>query len=63
MVLFHVEWSKNKLIEDDIQCFTIREISAAVKEISEGEDPLKEIIIIHDMRYLSDIKKELIKTL
>ena len=62
MVLFHVEWSKNKLIEDDIQCFTIREISADVKEISEGEDPLKAIIIIYDIRYLSDIKKELIKT-
>ena len=63
LVSFHVEWSKNKLIEDDIQCFTIREISAAVKAISEGEDPVKAIIIIYGARYLSDIKKELIKTL
>jgi len=63
LVSFHVEWSKNKLIEDDIQCFTIREISASVKAISKGEDPFKVITIIYGARYLSKIKKELIATL
>lgn len=51
------------MIEDDIQCFTIREISASVKAISEGEDPFKVITIIYGARYLSNLKKELITTL
>ena len=63
LVSFHFEWSKNKLIEDDIQCFTIREISAVVKALSKGEDPFKTIVIIYGSRYSSNIKEALINTL
>ena len=63
LVDFHFDWSQNKLIEDDIQCFTIREISATVKAISDGESPIKTITIIYGARYLKDIKLKMIETL
>ena len=50
IVSFHKEWSKNKIIEDDVQMFTVREIAAVMKALSVGMDPFETMLIIYGAR-------------
>lgn len=59
LVKFHKEWSENPIILDDPQCFTIREIAAAVKAFSLGESVYDTIMTIYGARYQNDIKQKL----
>ena len=61
IVKFHIEWSKSKDAVDDIQCFTIREIAAAIKALANGESIYDTIITIYGSRYQSEKKKKLEK--
>ena len=60
LVTFHNEWSNKKEIQDDSQCFTIREIAATVKALSQKESIYDTIMTIYGARYQKNIK-ELLK--
>jgi len=63
MVKFHEKWVKNYVKEDDVQCFTIRDILATIKLISENKGIYESINSIYGARYPKKIKLELQKVL
>lgn len=63
LVQFHKNWSENRLIENDPQCFTVREIAATVKAFSQKEDIYDTIMTIYGARYQTELKNELKKEL
>ena len=63
IVSFHKEWSKNKIIEDDVQMFTVREIAAVMKALSVGMDPFETMLIIYGARYTKDKKEKMLSVL
>ena len=58
-ISFHMEWSKNEKIQDDVACLVIRDILAVLHIILEGEDPTETIMNIYGARYIEGIKKEM----
>lgn len=40
-ISFHIEWSKNEKIQDDVACLFIRDILAVLYIITKGEDQTK----------------------
>ena len=57
---FHLEWTEKKV--DELQCFTIREIAAILKALSNKGNKLKPyqiIMIIYGARYDEKGKNEL----
>jgi MoxR-like ATPase len=58
-ISFHMEWSKNEKIQDDVACLVIRDILAVLHIILEGEDPTETIMNIYGARYIEEIKKEM----
>ena len=59
-VKFHLEWTEKKV--DELQCFTIREIAATLKALSNKDNKLKPyqiIMIIYGARYDEKGKNEL----
>ena len=62
-ISFHMKWSKNEKIQDDVACLVIRDILAVLHIIKEGEDPTETIMNIYGSRYVEDIKKEMEKLL
>ena len=62
-ISFHMEWSKNEKIQDDVACLVIRDILAVLNIIVEGENPTQSIINIYGSRYTNEIKKEMIDIL
>ena len=58
-ISFHMEWSKNEKIQDDVACLVIRDILACLHIILEGEDPTETIMNIYGARYIEPIKKEM----
>ena len=61
LVDFHMEWSQKPEISDDVQCFTVREIAATVKSLSDGENLYDTIMTIYGARYQKERKNELEK--
>ena len=71
LVNFHIEWSNRNDIQNDIQCFTIREIAATIKALSPDEERDKNktidvdiyhtIMNIYGARYPKQKKNELEK--
>ena len=59
LVSFHKEWSENPAIADDPQCFTIREIAATVKALSQNEGINDTIMTIYGARYQKKLKDQL----
>ena len=58
LVKFHLEWKK----VDELQCFTIREIAATLKALSNKDNKLKPyqiIMIIYGAKYDEKGKNEL----
>ena len=53
LVNFHDEWSNLEEIQNDILCFTIREIEATINAISNGENIKEAILSIYGSRYKS----------
>ena len=62
LVEFHVQWSNSEIVQNDIQCFTIREISNTVKALSKGEPVFDTIMNIYGARYEKD-KQEVLEKL
>ena len=62
-ISFHMEWSKNEIIQDDVACLVIRDILATLHIILEGEEPTETIMNIYGARYIESIKKEMEKVL
>ena len=60
LVKFHYEWSNKKEIQVYLQCFTIREIAATVRALSEKESIYDTIMTIYGARYDKN-RKELLK--
>ena len=58
-ISFHMKWSKNEKIQDDVACLVIRDILAVLHIIVEGEDPTETIMNIYGARYVEEIKKEM----
>jgi len=63
IVSFHKEWSKNKIIEDDVQMLTVREIAAVIKALSDGMEPFETMLIIYGARYTKDKKEKMLSFL
>ena len=59
MVKFHEKWVKNYVSSDDVQCFTIRDILATIKLISEKKGVFESINAIYGARYLKEMKNKL----
>jgi len=59
LIKFHMEWSESSFVENDVQCFTIREIAATIKACSEGETLKHSIQIIYGARYPKSKKKRI----
>ena len=59
LVNFHDEWSNLEDIQNDILCFTIREIEATINAISNGENIKEAILSIYGSRYKSKQYKKL----
>ena len=59
MVKFHEKWVKEYVKEDDVQCFTIRDILATIKLISEDKGIFESIYSIYGARYPKEIKMKL----
>ena len=59
MVRFHEKWVKNYVKDDDVQCFTIRDILATIKLISENKGTYESINSIYGARYPKKIKLKL----
>ena len=59
MVNFHEKWVKNYVSNDDVQCFTIRDILATIKSISEKKGNFESINAIYGARYPKEMKKKL----
>lgn len=62
LVDFHYDWSNDPLISNDIQCFTIREIAATVKALSDDENFYDSVMTIYGARYPSSIKQKMTET-
>ena len=62
-ISFHMEWSKNEKIQDDVACLVIRDILAVLHIITEGEEQTETIMNIYGARYIEKIKKEMEETL
>ena len=62
IVDFHINWKKNNSSSDDVQCFTIREIEAAIKAIADGKSIYNTLLTIYGARYKKDKKQKLIET-
>jgi len=58
-ISFHMEWSKNEKIQEDVACLVIRDILAVLHIILEGEEPTETIMNIYGARYIESIKKEM----
>ena len=56
LIYFHKTWMDRK---DDNQCFTLREIIAAIKAISKGRNILNTLMTIYGGRYQSEQKEKL----
>ena len=65
LINFHKEWTSLDEVKDEIICFTIREIVAAVKAyIDENKTNLFKIVkVIYASRYTNDRKQEMLKRL
>ena len=59
MVEFHEKWVKNYVKSDDVQCFTIRDILATIKLISEKNGIFESINAIYGARYPKEMKLKL----
>ena len=59
LIGFHMKWSENPKIAEEVQCFTVREIAASVKAFSDGEDPYDVVMTIYGGRYEKSLRNEL----
>ena len=59
LVKFHEKWVKKYVKDDDVQCFTIRDILATIKLISENKGIFESINTIYGARYPKKMKLEL----
>ena len=59
LISFHVKWSKNKKIQDNVACLTIRDILSVLDIISKKEEPIEAIMNIYGSRYIEPIKREM----
>lgn len=57
LVEFHMKWSDRVI--DDVQCFTVREIAAAIRAIADKENIYETIMTIYGARYSENKRKEL----
>ena len=66
IVKFHFQWQKKNNqnpSDNDIQCFTIREIESVIDYLSEGWDPYTVMMAVYGGRFRKDKKEELKKEL
>ena len=59
LVDFHLNWIKQNTSEDDVQCFTIREIISTIKSLAKGYSIKDCLNAIYGARYRIEKKKEL----
>jgi hypothetical protein len=62
IVDFHINWKTNNSSADDVQCFTIREIEAVIKAITDGKSIYNSLLTIYGARYKRDKKEKLIQS-
>ena len=63
LVKFYKKWANSEDIKDYVQCFTVREIAASVKEFSEGINIYDTERTIYGVRYQKSLKEKLEKLL
>lgn len=63
LVQFHSAWSRTPAIQNDPQCFTIREIAAAVHAFSQKRNVYDTVMTIYGARYEADLKNQLTELL
>jgi len=64
LVNFHIEWINNYLSDDDVQCFTIREISSTIKAIPNKNNSIFQCVYnIYVSRYKKNERKKLLNVL
>ena len=61
IVQLHYEWSKENESENDIQCFTIREIETVIEALKKNNNIYDILMTVYGGRYMKN-KKELLKS-
>jgi len=61
LVKFQKKWASSEDIKDYVQCFTLREIAASVKEFSEGTNIYDTVTTIYGARLQKYFKEKLEK--
>ena len=59
IVKLHFEWASETDSQNDIQCFTIREIESVIECLSKNEDPYNVIMTIYGGRFRQEKKEKL----
>jgi len=59
IVNFHFDWEKEVNTQNNIQCFTIREIESVIECLSNKENIFESIMTIYGGRFKEDIKEKL----
>ncbi|KAK8841095.1 hypothetical protein M9Y10_027936 [Tritrichomonas musculus] len=59
LVDFHMTWSSRDDVKEDVQCFTIREIAAAVHALANGNNCYDTIMTVYGARYKKRQKENL----
>ncbi len=59
IVNFHINWKTHNSSMEDVQCFTIREIEAAIKAIADGKSIYNTLLTIYGARYKKEKKKKI----
>lgn len=60
LVDFHLKWVNQYSSDDDIQCFTIREIISTIKSLAKGYSINDCLMTIYGARFKNEMKKKLI---
>ena len=59
IVELHYQWSKENESENDIQCFTIREIETVIEALKESNNIYDVLMTVYGGRYMKNIKEKL----
>ena len=60
IVLLHYEWSKENESENDVQCFTIREIETIIEALNENYNIYDVLMTVYGGRYRKNDKRNVL---
>ena len=59
IVSFHMDWQEETNLENDVQCFTIREIEGVIRALTQEKNIYDTIMTVYGARYQKKMKEKL----